>query len=151
MTRWEHFERVFLDPLYSIAEGQRQTAGFTNEALARYLRIPSTEASALVQSYLDAQRGKRSKTSYVLRRKGRTKSAVWYVGVRTKDAKMRMGQFASDVKRNITRALKPDLRRIGERNPRALPAIEEGLEPAIDGFSQMVAAVFSMAGLDEES
>lgn len=150
VTKWEYFERVFLDPLYSYADRRDTRAGFSAEAAADYLSLDTAEVSDYIQSYLGAQRSSTAETTYVLRREGRTKSAVWYVGHRTKDAKVRLGQFGSDVRRTITRALQPDLRRIGELNPRALPAIEAGLVPAIDAFSELVASVFTMAGFTEQ-
>lgn len=146
IRKWEWFERSFLDPLYEYATGKDERAGFSAEAAAAYLGIEVAEASDFVQSYLGATRSPRSETKYVLRREGRTKNAIWYVGSKTRDAKRHLGQFGSDVRRKITRTLEPDLRRIGEINPRALPAIQAGIVPAIDAFSELIGAVFTMAG-----
>ena len=101
---------------------------FNSAALADDLGLSTPDASALIQAYLNAQRGAESKTRYLLRREGRTRAATWHVGVRTKDVRLHIGQFASDVRRRVERAIEPDLRRALTLNPRATHVVGYGMD-----------------------
>ncbi len=90
-----------------------------------------------------------SRTKYLLQREERTSNAVWTIGMRTTDARHRVGQFGDDMKNTIRRALHPDLVRIGKLNPRARKAIETNLEPIIDGLVTMLNGVLGSMGWDD--
>lgn len=143
MTLWEMFEHEVLDQLGEGAEFEARSLG---DELG--IRFPTRQASRGIQLYLKAQRGPHSRTKYVLHRTARTSNAVWTIGVRSRDARARVGQFGDDTKNHILRALRPDLRRTAELNGRSIRAIEEQLAPAIDGVVQIIGAMMSVAGWD---
>lgn len=135
MTKWEAFEEY----LY-----ERNLLGeeFNAAAVAEDWGIPTAAASSYIQCYLGAQVRPKSTTLFVLRRvEGtRTTSAMWHVGERSLDARGMGAQWASDVKRRIERFHEPALKRIAEKNPRALKAAEavaKGIEASLD----MIAAL----------
>lgn len=102
--------------------------------------------SASIQNYLGAQRRAGSETRYVLKRKGRTTSAAWTIGERSRDGKAVTRQFGDDIHRRVKRAIAPDLRRISEVNPRARRVLEDGISKALDSVLGMVDAMIEIAG-----
>lgn len=143
MPLWQMFEVEALDYI-----GVGGT--FTAYSLSDRLGITPTEASEWTQRYLTAQRGQKSRTKYILTRQGRTSAAVWTVGRRVQDARVITAQFASDMKRRITRAVEPDLARIGQVNPQARRQIESGLSPIVDSLVGVVAGVLRTFGWEDE-
>ncbi len=136
---WQIFEQQVLD-LYGVG------AVFTNKSLAEDWEITPKRASRHIDNYLKTQRHKDSKTKYVLVREGRTGNALWTVGRRARDARNGLGQFADDTRHRILRAVQPDLVRIGQINPQARKAVEQGLEPMVDGLVQVLVGVMGSVG-----
>ena len=95
-----------------------------------------------VQSYLRAQRAKKSRTLYVLRRKPgtRTVNSRWAVGVRTQDARLIGRALADDTQRKVTRAFMPDLVRLRQLNPRAARRVETQINSVVNGAMILLAA-----------
>lgn len=130
MTRWEEFEEYLFE---------RDLLGeeFNSAAVAEDWKITRRQASLYIQRYLDAQSRPDSRTLFVLHRvpKTRTASAMWHVGERTVDARAVGRQWADDAKRRIERYTEPTLKRIAEKNARALPAAQavlKGIEASLD-------------------
>lgn len=132
MKRWEQIENYLTQ---MVAQGQ----AFNAPALANDLGVPAWEASAMIQSYLAAQRGTKSKTLYVLYRTGRTRNALWHVGSRTLDVRNLGKQHLDDMKIRIFRALEPDLIRMGILNPRATQ-VADALAKAVEANLALLAA-----------
>jgi len=130
MTRWERLEEWLFD---------HELDEFDSVAVAHGLGVSNADASVFIQSYLDAQRSKASRTLYVLKRTGRTSAARWSVGQRTADARIIAGTLFSDVDTKVKRAFAPDLARLRERNPRAARYVEARLEAVIDHALQILA------------
>ena len=118
-SRWVRLEAWILE-----TEPQH----FTADELAIAFDVSTREASRMIQSYLTAQRGKRAQTSFVLKREGRTKRAVWSVGHATSDARTLGRVLFDDFLTTVLRAYKPDLVRIGKANPRAARFIVAKME-----------------------
>jgi hypothetical protein len=136
VTKWERFEEYLFE---------RDLLGeeFNAAAVADDWGIPTSEATSYIQCYLGAQARPKSTTLFVLRRvEGtRTSNAMWHVGERSLDARALGAQWASDVKRRIERFHEPVLRRIAEKNPRALRAAEavaKGIEASLDMIGAML-------------
>lgn len=137
--RWELLEEMLFDV---------DMLGYeiTNEWIARTAkhrwnaRISNAEASRWIQSYLAAQRTPKSRTLYVLKRKGRTAAATWTVGQRTVDERRITRQFADDVKRTFKRAVQPDLIRIATINPRSRTSVEAKIDAIAEGALVMLVA-----------
>lgn len=138
---WLQFQREILDTL---------TIGdqFTAHDVAGWTGVSREDASAWIQCYLGAQRGRRAATKYVLSRTGRTRAAVWTVGRRTEDARNIVGQFGADIGCTIRRAVEPDLTRIGMVNPRARVAVEASLDPMISGLVGVIDGIMKSVGWD---
>lgn len=134
MTRWETFEEYLFE--YDLL-GQE----FNHAAVVEDLGCSSYEATRLIQSYLDAQDRKDSSTLFVLRRVAgtRTSNTMWHVGARALDARGIGQQVTDDLKRRIERVVRPTLRRIGEKNPQALPAAEATVKCMNSAVELMVA------------
>jgi len=107
MTDWETLE-TYLQPGMS----------FNCAGLAQSMNITNQGASAYIQAYLDAQRRVWSRTAYALRREGRTKAAVWYVGAKASDARGVMVQLVDDIATTFNDSAIPDLNRMADLNPR---------------------------------
>lgn len=133
MTRWERFEDHLTD--YA-ATG----VAFNSRAIAEDLGISPHRASYDIQNYLDAQTAKNPRTKYVLTREGRTTAAMWHVGARTTDVRALGRQTSDDFSRRINRFVAPTLRRIGELNPRALPAAN-AVAKAIEASVELLVAM----------
>lgn len=134
MTHWEQLETYLFD---TAALGR----SFNSKALAVDTGITGQEASKLIQHYLVAQTGVRSRTQFVLTRHGRGSGAVWHVGVRTSDVRALGKQTVADFKRRLTRFVIPTLERIEQKNPRAIPAAEavvKGMEAGIELLVAMI-------------
>ena len=147
MTHWERVERW-------LSENHTFGGTFMNHELAEGLGVSPAEASALIQSHLDAQRSPTARTLYVLHRSGRTSAAVWRAGVRTADARAVSGQYFDDVKRKFLRAVEPDLKRIASVNPRAARQCEAIVEAVGDGAMKLLQIAVGGSALhtdDDES
>lgn len=133
---WLTFEEEVLDQL-------GVGASFSAVSLAEQVGISGADASEWIQNYLTAQRGKRAQTRYVLHRQARTTAAVWTIGKRTKDARKRLSQFGDDVNATIRRAVRPDIHRLAEVNPRAARAVDVVLDPLLDMVGSTINALIS--------
>jgi hypothetical protein len=134
VTRWEQLEEFLWD---ADALGQ----SFNSAAVAEALDVSRQEASLLIQGYLVAQTRPKARTLFVLTRKGRTSGAMWHVGARTTDVRQLGHQTADDFKTRLLRFVNPTLRRIGEKNPRALPlaqAVIKNMEANIEMLAAMM-------------
>ena len=132
--RWEKMEAWLFD------QYEDRPGTFTSKELATNLDVSNQEASRLIRSYLDAQRGGKASTLYVLKREGRTTNAVWSVGQRTVDARIIGHTLFEDVDAKIHRAFAPDLKRLAARNPRAARYVEAKLQAVVDGALVVLAA-----------
>jgi len=145
MTKWEQLEEYLYE---EVPLGGRVGS---NAEIASALGETTTETSQIIQAYLDAQRSRASKTLYVLRRRGRTTSAVWYSGIRTADMKLLGKEYFIDVRQKFLRALEPDLKRLSQRNPRAAKKCASIIIAVGDGaMTVLQAAVGGMIDEDEE-
>lgn len=136
---WLTFEEEVLDQ-----KGVGES--FSAVSLANELGIDGTEASSWIDNYLSAQRGKRAQTRYVLHRQGRTTAAVWTIGRRSKDANARLGQFGDDIQATMRRAVRPDIHRLAEINPRLAQRVDKALDPLIDSIGTIVTSVMLAVG-----
>lgn len=146
-TRWERFEAWLFDDWL---EGPRAHRGFTNLDVAAGMHLAPAEASRMIAAYLDAQRGKNSNTLYVLKRTGRTSTAVWSVGHRTADARVIGDTLFKDVRVKVLRAFRPDLERLEAKNPRAARYAEAKIAAVMDGALQVLAAAVDTYMDDDE-
>jgi hypothetical protein len=112
---------------------------FSSTQLARDLSLSSPEATRLIQSYLNAQRQASSTTKFVLRREGRTTGAVWHPGHRIEDVRELRAQHLDDMSIRLTRALAPDLRRMGVLNHQ-VAAVAEAIVRATEASLMLLAA-----------
>lgn len=133
-TKWESVEAWIFD---------NDEQAFNVYDLADGMGVDSVAATDLIQSYLDAQRRPNSDTLYVLKREGRTRSAVWSVGQRTADAKVIGGVLFEDVAVKVNRAFAPDLQRLAAKNPRAAKFAEQKIAAVIDGALVVLASAVS--------
>lgn len=124
MSQWERLEEWLID---------HDHEEFTNRGLAQSMDISAAEASALIRSYLAAQRSPDAATLYVLKRRGRTSSSIWSVGQRTADGRLVCGILFDDVRVKIARAFEPDLNRLQAINPRARRFVEAKLTAVVEG------------------
>ena len=94
---------------------------FTVHDYAESKELETAEASAHIQAYLDEQRQEDSRALYTLSRVPgtRTRSAVWEVGTKVRNARQIGATFYDDVKAKVERALVPDLTHLAVRNQRA--------------------------------
>src|SRR5215467_14772084 len=123
-SKWELLEEWILDI---------DITRFTVFDIAEAFEIEVPEASGLIQGYLRAQRQDGSNTLYVLKREGRTRSAVWSVGQRQMDARIIGGTLFEDVAVKVRRAFAPDLRRLAAKNPKAAKYAEQKIVSVVDG------------------
>jgi hypothetical protein len=123
-THWEELEAWIFD------NGEEP---FNCYDLAGSYGCSTEEATMLIQAYLDAQRRPNPDTLYVLKREGRTRTAVWSVGQRTADARVIGGVLFDDVAVKVKRAFAPDLKRLAEKNPRAARYAEQKIAAVVDG------------------
>jgi len=138
MAQWEELEEWLFD---------HDTERFNVHELATSMEIETPHASQLIQSHLTAQRRPDSTTLFVLKREGRTKTAIWSVGQRTVDARIIGGTLFEDVSVKVHRAFEPDLRRLAERNPRAARYAERKIEAVMEGaLTVLKAAVDGYTG-----
>ena len=133
-TRWERLEEWLID---------HEDAHFDAHQLAKSMRVPVGEASNLISGHLTAQRGKKSKTLFVLKRQGRTRNAVWSVGERTADAHLINQTLFTDIDVKIRKAFAPDLNALKARNPRAARRVELTLSAVVDGALAVMAAALN--------
>lgn len=119
---------------------------FSAEVLGASLGISTPDASTMIQQYLAEQRrGEKARTGYVLKRRGRTRAAVWTVGEKTKDARRILRQYDSDIRRTFWRAVEPDLLAIAEINPQARKMVEQKLEAIMDSMFTVMSIVLDGA------
>lgn len=118
---------------------ETQPQNFTAIELGQAFGISTREASRMIQSYLVAQRGRRSETIFVLKRAGRTKRAVWSVGQTTADARTLGRALFDDFLTTMKRAYAPDMDRIREVNPRTARFIVAKME-TMDAAVQLLGA-----------
>lgn len=135
-TRWERLEEYLFDH-------EKHGSEFTASEYAAEMGFDDvSEGTRDIQDYLAAQRRKKSKTLYVMRRVPgtRTKSARWMAGVKTRDARMVGKGLADDVGRTVMRAFVPDLLAIKVRNPRAGRQAENQIKAIVEGAMVILAA-----------
>jgi hypothetical protein len=119
---------------------------FSAEVLGSSLGVPSWEASKLIQAYLAEQRkGEESQTQFVLKRRNRTRAAVWSVGEKTRDMRRILRQYEDDIRRTFWRAVEPDLQHIADINPLARKAVEAKIDTILEGAFKVLAATLDGA------
>lgn len=126
--RWERLEEYLFDH-------DKDGTDFSSREYAAATGLDPEDASLDIQGYLTAQRGVRSRTLYVLRRKPgtRTFNARWAVGAKSRDARLVGRTFFDDTRARVLRAFKPDLIRIRAINPRAARQVEAQIDSVIEG------------------
>lgn len=134
-ARWETVER-FIDVHGLLSDS------FTSAEYAASEGVSGAVASIYIQAHLDAQRGPRSRTKYVLKRMAgtRTRNARWSVGERAKDVRGLGLAFSNDVKLKWMRAVEPDIRRIAAINPLAARRAEIIIDATLDGALKVLEA-----------
>ena len=142
MKRWELLE-AWLFEIHTFG------GVFTNYDVADGLGITPRQATHYIQAYLAAQRGA-ADTLYVIYREGRTKRAVWRVGIRTADARALSHTYFDDVKVKFQRAVEPDLIRIGELNPRARRRCEQIVEAVSTSAMTMLRVAVGLSDDDDD-
>lgn len=118
---------------------------FTSRDLAAELDIPRQKASDLIQAYLAAQRNDTLVTTYMLKRRERTRAAVWSVGSRIDDAKAIGKTLNQDVRVKVFRAFKPDLERLKALNQDTAVYVEARINQVINAALVMLAAALDEA------
>ena len=118
--------------------------------LSEEMGIHTTTATRLVQGYLLAQRGPKSETVYMLKRRGRTKNAVWSFGKRVYDAQQLDRVLYEDVLVKVHRDWKPDMKRLAELNPKLAKRYERKVEALLGGALVMLRTVLDDAIASEE-
>jgi len=141
MSRWERLEKWL---------SKHQIKRFTAEQLADSLGEPVSEASAMIQSYLGAQRREGSAAVYHLRREGRTRAASWYVGDRMADVRATGGTLLKDMTTKAKHAYALDLKHIAARNPRARPYVEAKIEAVLAGALVVLQQAVDFYGDEED-
>ena len=139
---WELFEVEYLDAL-DIG------ATFTSRDVAAWFDTTNREGSYFIQYYLRAQRSPKCRTRYLLHRNARTTAAVWTLGSRSQDARALTGQFGLDVKHRLLEAIRPDLTRLAEQNPRARRALED-IDGLLDGVAKVLTGVIAAVGWTDD-
>lgn len=140
MTYWRVFENWLV---------QHETEEFTCHDVAASIGCSVYEASGLINAYQSAQRGVRSKTRYVLKRRGRTRAAVWSVGQRTADARLIEDTTFQDIVVRVRRAMTTDLTRLAGLNPRAARKVELTLV-AVDSALKVLAVSLDSDYYDDD-
>lgn len=124
MHRWQILER-WID--------QNNLRSFSVYDVAREMRIDTTAGSSLINAYTIAQRGRKARTKYTLRRTGRTRSATWHVAKVGADAREIGLTFYDDVNTTARRAFEPDLKRLAALDPSTAQACEQMIDAVISG------------------
>jgi hypothetical protein len=115
MTLWERMEEF----LYTAdLSGMKE---FTNHDVAHVLGTRPSEASRLIDAYIEAMAKPSCNTLYAIRREGRTSGAVWHIGHGTKDLRALTAQFADDVENRVISVIAPMVDHITKLNPKAQP------------------------------
>jgi hypothetical protein len=136
-TRWEIMDE-WLDHWQETEGG----SPFTCPGLAHSLGITNPEATQLIQAQMLEQSRFDSRARYVIERRGRTRSAVWTIGVKKKNMQQVNRTYFDDIEVKARRTLRPTLRRIAELNPQLAKEVEQVLDGALDGaFMVMKAAL----------
>lgn len=130
MRRWQLVE-TFIDLL---PEGQP----FSSRDLAD--AFPGEDGTQLLASHLTAQRGQRFRGSYVIKRHGRTRNAMYTAGHRRADEKALSQTLFEDIRVKIKRAYEPDLRRMTLLNPSLAKTVEIRLDAVVEGAVRVLAA-----------
>ena len=146
--RWQRFEKWLFERNEKLAKRGITTWAFTNQQVAAEQKISFSEASRLIQAYLNAQRAN-LETMFVLKREGRTSASNWSVGQRTADARVIGGTLFEDVSVKVTRAFRPDVQRLAAKNPKAARYCEQKIDAVMDGALKVLAASVD-AFLDED-
>ncbi len=142
--RWERLEEYLYD--YDLSGKTFAARRYASER-----GLPMKEASRDIQAHLSAQRTKKSRTLFVLKREPgrRTRNAVWSVGQRTVDVRALGQGFGDDVKAKFRRAVAPDIIRISQINKRAAKEAERKIDAIADGALKVLEAAV-MGQLDDE-
>lgn len=146
MTRWERLELYLFDH-------DKQGTEFTTYEYVKATGLPSLSDGSLdVQGYLAAQRGKESRTLFVLHRVPgtRTSNTRWAVGVKSKDARDIGKALVDDTKRRVHRAFMPDLVRLKVKNPKAARLVEAQLDAVVEHAVHILAVAAEGMQSDEE-
>lgn len=116
---------------------------------ADFKGVEIPEASAIIQSYKTAQRGKRSTTKHVVHRVSgtRARSARWLIGAKAADVKQIGQAFAADIRCALNDAVVPDMQRIAAINPRAAVKVQTAVDALVNG---VVPILMSAVGLEGE-
>lgn len=147
MTQWSG------KPRWEVLEDwliESEATEFTAHTLAAALGCDVGEASALINSHLGAQRGARSRTLFVIKRRGRTRSAVWSAGERTVDVRALNATVFDDIRVKVGQAWQPDVERIAALNPRTARRVALTLDSVLNGALVMMANALDGAA-DESS
>lgn len=142
-TRWEWLEEWLIEHEgidFTVAPRPAQ-AWQGVICLSEDMGVSTTTATLLVQGYLLAQRGPKSETMYMLKRKGRTRNAVWSAGKRVLDAEKLDRELYEDIIVKVNRAWTRDVKRLAELNPKLVRRYERKVEALMGGALVMLRTV----------
>jgi hypothetical protein len=138
-TRWEIMEEWLK---HHVALNDHKP--FTCRDLAASLEISTPEATHLIQAYLMEQGRTKTRAKFDLKRKGRTRAALWSVGSRRKDLVQIDRTFLDDTKVKARRSLEPQLRQIARLNPQLAKEVERQLDGALEGAFMVMASALRL-------
>jgi hypothetical protein len=145
LALWEVLEEWLVDNDYPESHDR-----FTSATLVTGLDLSGSEASAMINSHLHAQRAPKSKTLYVLKREGRTRAAVWSVGVRKVDVEVINQTLYEDIRVKVRRAFAPDLLRVRQLNPGTARYVDKTIDSVVEGAMRILAAALDAEEGEEE-
>jgi len=128
LTRWEIMEQWLITWV-----NENGHAPFSANELASSIGITTPEASGLIQAYQQEQSNLDPRSSFVIKRQGRTRAAFWSVGNRKRDVKQINLTFVEDMEVKAKRAFAPALHRIAVLNPKEAKEIERILDGTLEG------------------
>ena len=102
LTRWEIMEH-WLDHW----QDENGHSPFSCRDLAASMAISTPEATGLIQAYQHEQTRTKSRTQFVIERKGRTRAAIWTVGTRKKDMQRLNRTYFDDIEVNMSGGYDP--------------------------------------------
>jgi hypothetical protein len=138
LARWQQLERWL--------SKQKNGLQFSSVDLSIDMGVSAIEARKMIQSYLHVQRKPDSPALFVLKRRGRTRSALWSIGDRAIDARVVGGTLFEDVTVKVQRAFQHDLEHLRQCNPASAEYVEKTLVSVIDGALRVLAASVDYGG-----
>ena len=130
-TRWEKLDE-WLD--------ETEPKQITNADVAAAMDVSPAVATRYIQAHLDVSRRPDSPTIYQLKRKGRTRTAVWQVHNRLAGQLIDRTLY-EDFRTRILRAYVPDMAKLAQVTPRRRKRCERRIDYAIHNVVGAVAVL----------